>query len=400
MTAESHVRETRVADDARRRFFRLRVLLASACALALALPSATLAADAPPPRSLSLGTLWFVSLQDVDLGDGTDRELLIKRGHFDLQATLSPRLRFRLTPDLTRDASGLVETPVKFAYFEIGLGRLGLAENVRLELGRVRTPWIWFEEEIYRYRLQDGAFMDRLGFFSSADDGLIFEGNFGALLPEKHRREVQAGSAGRFGSFALGLLRGNGIKDGERNDSWVFEGRATVRPWPARLPGVQVSILHIDGEGNAPRAPEWRVDAIMASFERRGFVATIQGTRNRGTQSGRAVDSRGEALRGAGWSAFVEYKPARRWSAFVRHDWYDPQRENGALRFTRSIAGVALHAKAGGMLLLDVEDVRYEAQPERDTTRWQLTAQVKVAPTTLAPPRVPRARTRETPRGT
>ncbi len=400
MNAASHARETRVSDDERRRSSRPCAFLASACALALAVPCAALAANAPPPRSLSLGTLWFVSLQDVDQGDHSDRELLVKRGHFDLQATLSPRLRFRLTPDLTRDASGLVETPVKFAYFEIALGRLGLAENVRLEIGRVRTPWIWFEEEIYRYRLQDGAFMDRLGFFSSADDGLILEGNFGALLPEKHRREVQAGSAGRFGSFALGLVRGNGIKDGERNDSWVFEGRATVRPWPDRLPGVQVSFLHVDGEGNAPRAPEWRVEAIMASFERRGFVATIQGTRNHGTQSGRAVDSRGSAHRGAGWSAFAEYKPARLWSAFLRHDWYDPQRDHGTLRFTRSIAGVALHAKAGGMLLLDVEKVRYAAQPERDITRWQLTAQVKVAPTTLAPPRAPRARVRETPRGT
>lgn len=359
---------------------RLAALLVSL--LSLSYPAA---AESDPKFDIQLGTLWFVSVQDLDRRSDDDRALLIKRGHFDLHVHSATGVRFRFTPDLTRDAAGKVEVPIKFAYAEIPLRDFGPARNTRVEIGRVRTPWIWFEEEIYRYRLQDGAFMDRLGFFSSADDGAAVEGNLGPLLPERYRHEVQSGSAGRFGSFALALVRGNGIKDGERNDAWVFEGRATTRPWPTRVPGLQLSALRIDGEGNSSRRPAWRVAALLASYEGRRFKATLQGTQNRGTQSGRAIDARGSALRGHGWSAFAEMKPDARWSFFLRHDCYDPDRDDSSRRFTRSIAGFALHAMEGSMLLFDVERVRHADRLDSHLTRFQITAQIRIAPKSLAP---------------
>jgi hypothetical protein len=300
---------------------------------------------------------------------------------------IAPGWSARLTPDLTVDADGDVEAPVKFAFVEARLGRLGALVSPYVQAGRVPTPWIGFEEGICRYRLQDGTFMDRLGFFASADEGVATGALLGSGLPEAFVADVRPAFPGRWGSFAAGIYSGSGFKTPDRNDSYVVQGRLSVRPLPDALPGLQVSALGVTGEGNTAAEPDWTVAAALVSFESRRAVATLQWTDNHGVQSGTWVDSNGDALPGAGWSAFLELRqgPGPGWAAFARHDWYDRDSARPGGRSTRTIAGLARHFRGGSAILLDYESLQPEEAGRPPTDRLQLTVQLRLAPVPVLP---------------
>ena len=357
------------------------------CAAVAALLCATgvvLAEELHP--TLRFGTLWYLSGQRSDGGGPAANELVVKRGHFDFYLDITSTLAVRVTPDVTIDAAGEAEAPVKFAYIEARRERLGALVKPFVQIGRVPTPWIGFEEGIYRYRMQDGTFMDRLGFFASADEGIAIGALLGSGLPERFLEQVRPTSRGRWGSFAVGLYSGSGFKATDRNDSRVFQGRTSVRPLPDSFPGLQLAALAVRGAGNTSTEPDWTVTATMASVEWSRAVATLQWTDNLGVQSGAWVDGSGEPLPGSGWSAFVELRerPGPGWAAFARHDWYDADTPGYGGRFTRTIAGVARHLAGGSAILLDYELQHFEDPDRADAGRLQLTAQLRLAPVRLA----------------
>jgi len=354
-------------------------------ALGVMLPPATPAAGAQP--ACRLGTLWYLSAQRQEGAAGTLDEVLVKRGHVDLHLDITPGLSARITPDLTVDAEGEAEAPVKFAYLQLSGTRLGPFVRPTVQAGRVPTPWIAFEEGIARYRMQDGTFMDRLGFFASADEGLAVNAMLGEGLPAGYLARVRPKAPGRWGSIALGLYSGSGFKAPDRDHGLVVQGRISLRPLPDTVPGLQLSALGIRGEGNSDAGPAWKVAAFMASFETTHLAATLQRSNNRGVQSGTWVDAGGRALEGAGWSGFVELRqrPGPGWAAFVRHDWYDRDTRRAGARFTRGILGVAHHLTGGSAVLLDWERQSYEEPLLRPSRRLQLTVQLALGPWPLLP---------------
>ena len=58
-------------------------------------------------------------------------------------------------------------------------------------LGMQQTPWVDFEEGIYRYRFQGTVFSERDGFLSSSDVGASFHYNFSSELRRCTRRLLQ-----------------------------------------------------------------------------------------------------------------------------------------------------------------------------------------------------------------
>lgn len=363
---------------------RSKSLRTGFAALALVVLSAPGARSEEFRPALRFGTLWFLSGQHLSSGGDASDEFVIKRGHLDFFLDLSGSVTARVTPDLTTGPDGGVEIPIKFAYLELRRPRVGPLAAAFVQAGRVPTPWIGFEEGIDRYRMQDGTFMDRLGFFASADEGLAVGGLFGSGLPETYLAHVRPSFPGRWGSFALGVYSGSGFKAPDHNDGYVLQGRASLRPLPDRLPGLQFSLLGVEGAGNTETEPDWTVRAAMASFEAVHLAATLQWTENHGAQSGAWVDDSGQALPGRGWSAFVELRerPGPGWAATLRHDWYDQDSGREGARFTRTIAGVARHFKGASAALLDVEVQDFE-EPDRDNVvRVQFTVQIKYA----APP--------------
>lgn len=158
--------------------------------------------------------------------------------------------------------------------------------------------------------LRVGTFLDRLGLFSSTDEGVAAGGLLGEGLPQRYLECVRPSYPGRWGSFQLGVYTGSGFKDSDRNDDHVFEGRLSLRPLPETLPGLQLSVLAVRGHGNTEARPDWSVDALLASWQSQHLVATVQAEENRGVQSDARVDAAGRAVPGRGWSAFVELRRA------------------------------------------------------------------------------------------
>jgi hypothetical protein len=232
--------------------------------------------------------------------------------------------------------------------------------------------------------MQDGTFMDRLGFFPSADEGAVVEGLLGPPLPREVTDDIGPAFSGRWGSFAAGVYSGSGFKATDQYDEPVAQGRLTVRPLPDSLPGLQLSGLVVRGEGNTATGPDWQVDAVMASWQQRRLVATLQAVDNRGVGSGAWVDAEGEVLPGRGWSAFVELRqgPGRGWATFVRHDRFDRDRRSAGGELRRSILALARHDARGSALVADVEYLEQEGAP--DSWRVQLTLQARLGPWTLA----------------
>ena len=79
-----------------------------------------------------------------------------------------------------------------------------------------QTPWVDFEESIYRYRFQGTIFADREGYLSSSDVGASFHYN----LP------------GNYGDVHAGVYNGETYSKPEVNDQKGFMVRGTFRPLP------------------------------------------------------------------------------------------------------------------------------------------------------------------------
>ena len=85
-----------------------------------------------------------------------------------------------------------------------------------MRLGIQQTPWVDFEEGIYRYRFQGTIFAEREGFLSSSDAGASFHYNF--------RRN--------YGDVHVGVYNGENYNQAEANDQKAFQIRGTLRPLP------------------------------------------------------------------------------------------------------------------------------------------------------------------------
>jgi len=72
---------------------------------------------------------------------------------------------------------------------------------------------------------------------------------------------------GRYGSFSLGIYNGGGYHAKEKNQNKVLEGRLTLRPLPAALPGLQLSYFGLVGKGNQAAEPHWNAHLGMVSYE-------------------------------------------------------------------------------------------------------------------------------------
>lgn len=333
----------------------------------------------PPPPTLpqvKIGALWYLSYQDGSTGGADYSKFVIKRGYINVEAKVRPWLSARITPDTTLDSSGDIKVRVKYAYAKFAAPDVGFLTKPELEVGVVHMPWLDFEEHINNYRMQDTMFMERNGLFNSADDGLTFMALLGGTLPEGYQQSVSKAYPGRWGSLALGVYNGGGYHAAEKNTNKALEARLTLRPLPDLAPGLQLSYFGVRGKGNTESEPDWKVDALMASFEHRRYVLTATVTDAVGNQKGDALDRAGRALRRDGWSLFAEAKLSKTWGLIGRYDRFDPDKEAADDASTRSIAGVVCHLGGGNDLVLDYDRVSFDRAGKRDDDRIQLTLQV------------------------
>ncbi len=337
-------------------------------------------------KDLKIGTLAYLSYQDGTASDGSNyAQFRVKRAYLDVRKKISSSFSARLTPDVVQESDGDLEVRFKYLYGQFNWRGSGLLQKPYVEFGVAHMPWLDFEEHINRFRMQDTMFMERNGLFNSADIGVLFGANLGPELDQEYRDRVNDHYAGRWGSFGIGIYNGGGYHAVENNDGKVLEGRLTVRPIPDTLPGLQLSVFGVSGDGNAPDdvgavVPEWDVLAGMVSYESPRLVLTAQYEQGTGNQKGSAVGTDGRALDHDGYSFFGELRldDDQEWSLIGRYDHFDGDRDNPASDVTeRWIAGLAWRFFKGNYWLIDYDRLSHSAPGRETEDRFQLTLQIK-----------------------
>ena len=187
----------------------------------------------------------------------------IGRAYINLTGQLSHIVAFRLTPDITRESGLLTLAPgntvssdslvfrIKYAYAQFNLDDW-MARGSWVRLGIQQTPWVDFEEGIYRYRFQGTVFAERIPLpttMTSSDAGVSFHYNF----PQN------------YGEVHFGLYNGENYQRAETNNQKGFEFRGTLRPFAKQTPILRGVRAHL----------VWYTDNYVSDSERKRVMGNV-----------------------------------------------------------------------------------------------------------------------------
>jgi len=212
---------------------------------AVAIAQITPAAGYTPPDdtpSIRVGMTLFPAYVYQTNPTATDADgNVIHRNNFDVlrayinvTGQLSHLVAFRITPDITRE-SGLLSLAagsnvssdslvyrIKYAYAQFNLDDW-MTRGSWARFGIQQTPWVDFDEGIYRYRFQGTVFAERVPLptaMTSSDAGISFH----YTLPSN------------YGDFHVGYYNGENYQRVEVNDQKGLELRGTLRPFATMAP--------------------------------------------------------------------------------------------------------------------------------------------------------------------
>jgi hypothetical protein len=281
----------------------------------------------------------------------------VKRTYINITGSLNRVIAFRFTPDIAEEAgsgtslNGSLVFRVKYAYLQTNLDRWTTA-GTWARFGMQPTPWVNFEEDIYRYRFQGTVFADREGFLSSSDAGAAMRFNF----------------PNGFGEIQAGVYNGETYRRVEANDQKAWVIRGTARPFAKRSPalrGLLVSAFY-HGDHYVKNADRTRA-IVSAIYEHKYVNAAGQYLKTADQTSARAV-----RVEGSGYSLWATPRFQHGWGALLRYDHLSPNAAVDGQTKSRTIVGgaywVPLPAGVTTVFLLDYERVGYEGfTPSRPT---------------------------------
>lgn len=300
----------------------------------------------------------------------------ISRAYLNVTGQLNHLIAFRVTPDVVRETGdgssldGRMSVYLKYGYAQLNLDDW-LWRGTHVRAGMIPTPYVEFEDGIYRYRFQGATFADREGYLPSSDYGVVF------------RTQFPKG----YGEVVGGVYNGEGFARFEANDQKAVQVRGTVRPFPnadaAR--GLRLTLFY-DADSYTSNAERRRAIGL-ASFEHRFLNAGAQylDAADRSSTSATRVDSGGYSF----WvtprapiGAVPIAPPAgvvrASLEGLFRFDRRRPDRSNDSVK-ERWVAGIAYWpsmrvASVSAAFLLDYELVRYRnyAMPQPDEKRLAL----------------------------
>jgi len=284
----------------------------------------------------------------------------VTRSYINVTGNLSHLVAFRITPDVTREtASGLALNGslvfrIKYAFAQVNLDDW-MERGSWARLGIQQTPWLDFEEGIYRYRFQGTTFTEREGYLVSADAGASFHYNVPSNYGEVH----------------VGFYNGENYNRLEVNDQKAIQLRGTVRPFangPAALRGLRVHGF-FDWDSYVKDGARNR-GVLSATFEHQlvnvgfDYLATKDQTSIRTTE-----------VVGHGYSLWATPKIAWGWEGLLRYDHMTPNTTFDDQVRSRSILGLAYwfphQGNVSSALLLDYDGQSFDrfTPPQRKQQR-------------------------------
>ncbi|MDL1971292.1 MAG: hypothetical protein LWW94_10110 [Candidatus Desulfofervidaceae bacterium] len=330
----------------------------------------------PALRGIKIGALWYLDYRAGKKSRESYNHFSITRGYINIKKKITPWLRVRVTPDITRTSNGDVNVRIKYLYARLYFPDLGFITNNFIEFGQIHFPWLDFKEAVNGYRCQGTMLQERNHIFNSADQGIAWFGYFGGEMPKEYKEKVDKHYAGRYGSFSLGVFNGSGYHAGEKNNNKALEGRITIRPLPDIFPGLQLSYFGIYGKGNLSddpsksdyygkygfsSLPDWWVNTFYVSYEAPLYTWTFTYARDKGCQSGKDEDNK----QGFSWFARVKMPFEPKIEVIGRYDIWDPNLNQVKDIERRVIAGVSYRLYKNNLILLDYEKLFREGnQPD------------------------------------
>jgi len=249
----------------------------------------------------------------------------VGRTYINVTGQLSDVISYRITPDISKQSqsgdslNGSYVFRLKYGFLQYDLSKALDSKGSWIRFGQAHTPWIDYDEGIYRYRFQGPTFADKEGFLSSSDLGIAGHYNF----------------PGNFGDVQLGYFNGEGYGHSETNNQKSFQMRVSIRP----APGVEgVKGLRINGYFDS--------DHYLSGNKRERFLvgATYQSTYvNAGGYFLDAKDQKSNAapeVKAKGYTVWVTPRTTFGLEGLLRYDSLKPDDSVDA-RKKRTIAGVA-----------------------------------------------------------
>jgi len=296
--------------------------------------------------------------KDLDNNDVTFNAFNLGRAYINVTGNISHVIAFRVTPDIVRETgtnalNGSYALRIKYAYMQFNLDDW-MARGSWARLGVQQTPWVDFEETVYRYRFQGTIFADREGYLSSSDVG----GSFHYNLP------------GNYGDIHGGFYNGETYTKPELNDQKAFMVRGTFRPLRMHpvLRGMRLTGFYDH-------------DAYVKNAERRRAVGavTFEHPKLNAAFSYLSVTDQTRAalpeVDGSGFSFWATPRTAKGWEGLIRYDQLSPNHGDDSKK-KRTLGGIAFWFPHQGTvstaLLFDVEQVNYDnfaPTPARPTER-------------------------------
>ncbi|HKR64940.1 MAG TPA: porin [Thermoanaerobaculia bacterium] len=230
----------------------------------------------------------------------------VTRAYLNVTGNVNKRIAFRLTPDVTRESgsgtslNGSQVLRLKYAYGQLALDEW-TTKGSWLRAGVQQTPFLDFEEGIYRYRFQGTMFAEREGFLTSSDAGVSARW----VLPNER------------GDIHAGYYNGEGYSHAETNDEKALQVRATVKPF---VKGLSATLFAVD-------------DHYAADAKRNRVIALVTYEHARGNAGVEALHANDRGVSSHGWSAWATPRLGKGWELLLRHD----QMTN----HHRDIAGIA-----------------------------------------------------------
>ena len=295
---------------------------------------------------------------DVDGNRVSQSAFNVGRAYLNVTGQLNHLLAFRITPDIVRETgtgsslNGSLTYRLKYGYAQFNMGDW-LPAGTYVRFGMIQTPYIDFEDAVYRYRFQGPTFADREGFASSADYGVSFRTPF----------------PNNYGEVVAGLYNGDTYTRADPNDQKSFRVRATVRPFvgPGLARGLRLT-AYVDRDHTVQDAQRNRFIA-SALYEHKlanAYFSYLKATDQ--------TSIRNPEVNADGFSFWVTPKTTLGFEGLFRYDRLNPTEVNDS-RKSRVLAGIAYWPKmpttaVTSAILFDVEQVEYENYaPARPTEK-------------------------------
>ena len=290
--------------------------------------SSAIAANKPKPTwadNTKVGATVFTDLSNINqvptsaahpsVKNGTGFD--VKRAYLSVDHSFNSIYSANLTVDFApQDASTTFggsavnqgEEVIKYAYVQAKY-----ADELVLQAGAQKTPWIPFVEEIYNYRYIDKVVIDQNKFGNSSDWGVNAHGDVGHGLFD----------------YSISASDGQGYKTPDRSDGMDFEGRANVNwmGFTAALGGYTGKLgQDFNGVTVATRTAT-REDALIAYVSPQIHAGFEYFQSNNALTGGTQVLASHAPDKAQGYSAFGSFNFTPQWAVFGRYDWANPSQD-------------------------------------------------------------------------